>query len=357
MNTPSYDDNELSILGKLPEDPTEDAKRIVDAPRIRTARDLLEVSVSRANSPVEVPSCTTGNYYLDQKTNGLKQGWFWLVGADTGAGKSSLAVAFADDNLAAGRGVLIVSLEDPEELYGDRLMLRRCLAKAKATNRAPVSADRLRLNKLTSDDKVLMMEVASEGERLPMFVDARDKKGEVIARDIGRMLDNIPIDLCIVDYLQEIHSESEHHSTRDKVTAMCRAIREEVRSRNRCLVITSQVTVDDPNKWPRRNQIRDSRDVVNAAEVVLMLGIANSDITEKNKRSGTERLIIPEGERGALVDKCKQGHKGFVRLPWNDEAACFESVQDPDDARMAESVSAGESWYETDNDITDGYLP
>jgi replicative DNA helicase len=348
------DDNDLAITGHLPEDPIEGAKRLVDAPRIRTERDLLETSIRRALSTKERNVCTTGNYDLDQKTGGLLPGWFWLVGADTGIGKTSFVIAVADDNLRLGRGVIIVSLEDPESMYGDRLMLRRCLKKAKEENIAPVSADRMRLGKLTASDKELMMRVAQEGQRKPMFVDACGSKGEKIARDVERILDNMSIDLVVIDYLQEVHSERQHNSTRDKVTEMCRGIREVVRSRGKCLIITSQVTVDDPDKWPRRNQIRDSRDVVNAAEVVLMLGIAGTDIVEKNKREGTERTVMTAGERGALVDKCKQGRKGFVRLPWDDTAACFVSIPDPDDQRYRTPApdiddaadNPGDEWWE-----------
>jgi replicative DNA helicase len=270
-------------------------------------------------------SATTGNAELDRMTGGLLRGWFWLVGANTNVGKSSWAVAVADENLQRGIGVVIVSLEDPESLYGDRLMLRRCYHKALVRGVSPVSADRLRLGKLTPEDHVLMADVAADAERKPIFLDARSLKGERIAREIGDLIDSVEgIEVIIVDYLQEIYSEGAHHSVRDKVSEMCRGIREVVKARDRCLVVTSQVTVEDPDKWPRRHQIRDSRDVVNAAEVVLMLGIAHSDVVEK-RRDGSESLVIPEGDKGALVDKCKQGLKGFVRLGWSDEAACYTS--------------------------------
>jgi replicative DNA helicase len=237
------------------------------------------------------------------------------------------AVSVADENLKLGRGVLIVSLEDPEELYGDRLMLRRCCVahNADPLGVVKVRADALRLGNLSSGEKLAMREIASKGERKPMFLDARNLKGERIAKELGRILDNVAIDLVILDYLQEVHSAREHHSTRDKVSEMARAIRQEVKSRNRSLVIVSQVTVgDDPDKWPRMNQIRDSRDVVNAAEVVVMAGTAANDV----KVNASDGTLVPlkKGERGLRVEKVKQGKKGLVKLPWDDDAACFLPV-------------------------------
>jgi replicative DNA helicase len=327
MSAPVHDDNELAILRKLPDDPRTDAKVVAEAPRIVTARDLLESSLKRAEQDVRRQACTTGNAYLDEKTGGFLPGWSWVFGAPTNWGKSLWAISVADENLQLGRGVLIVSLEDTEELYGDRLMLRRC---CNAYNNDPhtfvkVRADAMRLGNLSSGEKLTMRAIASKGERKPVFMDARALKGERIAKDIGRILDNVPIDLVILDYLQEVHSAKEHNSTRDKVSEMARAIRQEVKSRNRSLVIVSQVTVgDDPDKWPRMNQIRDSRDVVNAAEVVVMAGTAMQDI-DVNSSDGT-LVALKKGERGLRIEKVKQGKKGLVKLPWDDEAACFLPV-------------------------------
>lgn len=313
------DDNELAILGRLPADPAAGCKVIHDAPRIVTARTMLEGALARASVTGRRQSCTTGNRFLDERTGGFLPGWCWVFGATTNWGKSMWAVAVADENLRMGRGVLIVSLEDPEELYADRLMLRRCCTSGKL-----VSADRLRLGQLGEKELLSMHEVANKGERKPLFVDARSWKGERISKEIGRILDGCEIDLVILDYIQEVHSERDHHSTRDKVSEMARAIRQEVKSRGRALLMLSQVTIgEDPDKWPRMSQIRDSRDVVNAAEVVVMAGTAQADVLDRDGNP-----ILVKGDRGLKIEKVKQGKKGTIKLPWDDQAACFLPVTD-----------------------------
>jgi replicative DNA helicase len=207
----------------------------------------------------------------------------------------------------------------------------------------------MRLRRLSPSERISMRETAALGEDKPLFVDARAWKGERIAKEIGRILDNVPIDLVILDYLQEVQSERQHQSTRDEVRVMARALREAVKSRMRSLIIVSQVTVgEDPDKWPRMNQIRDSRDVVNAADVVVMGGIAQADIPTSKTDS---RPVMLAGERGLRVEKVKQGKKGLVKLPWDDDAACFLPVaqcEPPEEyapAYRADDLdAAGDQW-------------
>lgn len=315
------DDNDLAMVGDLPDDPLVRTQVVAEAPVLRTARDLLSGAMARALDKTPRSVCTTGHAELDDMTGGILPGWCWVVGANTNWGKSSWAVAVADTNLRAGRGVLIVSLEDSEELYGDRLLLRR--SRKSVSQR--ISADNLRHRKLTTDEMRLATEVAEAAERKPVFLDARGKKGEWIVKALESTLDNVPIDLVILDYLGEVRSGARQQDRRNEVSEMASAIRGAVKSRNRAIVILSQITLgDDPDRFPRMHQIRDSRDVVNAAEVVAMCGVPTIDV--KSKRTGDVK--VRAGERAMLLEKVKQGRKGWVELRWDDVSACFVDAED-----------------------------
>lgn len=291
-------------------------------PRVFTEEELLQSACKRASSREPRLVCSTGNYELDRMTGGFLPGWCWVVGANTNWGKSTWAVAVADTNLRADRGVLIVSLEDSHELYGDRLLLRR----ARRSNAEKINADRLRLRKLTMDELALADRVRKEAQPRPMFLDARGRKGEWIAKALAALLDGPHrIDLVIVDYLGEVRSGAKQQDRRNEVSEMAALIRGVVKRRDRALIMLSQVTVgEDPDKFPRMNQIRDSRDVVNAAEVVAMCGIPPADMKDKH---GTVRARA--GERAMLLEKVKQGRKGWAELHWDDDAACFVDIEDP----------------------------
>lgn len=318
------DDNDAAVAGTLPDDPTEGTKVVAEAPRLRTAHDLLAGAMSRALSR-EVPRSTpSGHYLIDEMVGGFIPGWCWVIGADTNVGKSTLAIAFADVALKAGKGVLIVSLEDVEEIYADRLLLRR----GRRGQNEKINADRLRWRKLEPNEKQIAMDVANEAERKPLYLDAIGWTGQKLAKQLGKTLDALPeIELVIVDYLGEIANEGRSEDRRNEVREMASLIKSTVKSRKRCVIILSQITVDEknPDKFPRRHQIRDSRDVINGAEVVAMLGLVAEDMVDKK----TGDIVLRKGERGLLLDKVKQGRKGMVRLHWDDEAACFVDVEDP----------------------------
>jgi replicative DNA helicase len=316
------DDTDRAVLGQLPADPREDAKLVTDAPVLRTAKDLLVGAMHRAINPSRRVIVPTGHHKIDQMTGGFYPTSSWLIGADTGKGKSTLATAFVDKFESNGMGGIIVSLEDAEELYADRLLLRR----ARRSQHEKINADHLRLGKLTPDELRLMTDVAAQARPDPIFLDAIGRSGEWVARAVDEMLEALPnVGLVVLDYIGEADSEKQNEDRRNELRKMGRLLRQAVKSRKRCLIMLSQITLDEknPDRFPRRNQIRDCKDLVNAAEVVAMLGIAQVEVTDRDGNA-----IVRPGERALLLDKVKRGHTGFVRLHWDDEAACFVDVED-----------------------------
>lgn len=317
------DDTDRAVLGELPTDPREDAKLVVDAPVLRTTKDLIVGAMNRALNPQRRVIVPTGHYEIDRNTGGFYPTSSWLIGADTGKGKSTLATAFVDQFQRNGSDAIIVSLEDAEELYADRLLLRR----ARRSHHEKINADHLRLNELTRDEIQIMTDVAAAADHKPIFLDAIGQSGEWVAKSVATMLDALPsIGLVVLDYIGEADSEKLSEDRRNELRKMGRLLRQAVKSRKRCLIILSQITTDEknPDKFPRRNQIRDCKDLVNAAEVVAMLGIVQADILDSKGN-----VKVRAGERALLLDKVKRGHTGFVPLHWDDEAACFVDVEDP----------------------------
>ena len=117
----SLDENDKARAGKLPADPKQDARKVTDAPRILTVRDLLIESRERACSAEsrKRDNCVTGVQELERAAGGIRPGFVWVVGGDTNTGKSTWLVHVADENLKRGKRVLIVSVEDAPSLYGN----------------------------------------------------------------------------------------------------------------------------------------------------------------------------------------------------------------------------------------------
>jgi replicative DNA helicase len=301
----------------------------MQVPRVHTVLDLMTASVMRLNDAARAPlRCTTGHYQLDKITGGFKPGFTWLFGATTSWGKSSWLISLTDDNIRLGKRVLIVSSEDTEEVYGDRLMVRR----------SRVNALRYRDGKLLDFERTEVDKKLAQAEELPVFVDARRWHIEDLAGHLGKIIREHRIDLVAFDYIQEFRTKRRFQDERVKFKEIASVLRHVVKDAKCSGVLFSQVTTDENTKFPTRHNIRESRDIGNAAEVIA-LGF------EPEKAFDYGGNTLKGGHKYLFVDKVKNGPRNrFVELDWDADSACFRTVTDPDVARIERAV--GNDWYE-----------
>lgn len=300
------------------------------APRLLTYKDLLDTSGARALKRERVITCTTGHYKLDDVTGGIKPGFVWLVGADTSWGKSSLLVMVADENLKRGKKTLIVSAEDDESLYGDRLLVRRSRVRYSAFQRG----------RLTEAEQDAVRKQMARGEPLPVYLDGRGRTIEKLCKQIEATIKKHDIDLVALDYLQALDNERRQQDKRNQITYIARKFTDVVKAHGKAGLIMSQITRNEQNakKHPDKHSIRDSRDVSNGAEVVLLGFEPDSDVVRKD---GT--LVAKAGSKVVLLDKCKDGQRGgMYPMAWNAEQACFDITPDPMMRRYDDL--AGDDW-------------
>jgi replicative DNA helicase len=312
------DEADRQKSGTLPTDPKDGTKVVSEkVPRVLTVRDILTASRQRALSHQREDTYTTGHYRLDQITGGLRRGFSWLVGADTSWGKSSWLVSLADENIKLGRTVLIVSFEDTEEVYGDRLMVRR----------SQVNAMRYRDQKLFREEMDKVVAVEREGQQVPVFVDARRWNIEDLAPHLERLIRERKVDIVAFDYIQEIKSSKRWQDERVKFREIASVCRHLTKNAKVAGIIFSQLTLDQDVKIPTRKNIRECRDIANASEVILIGFEPEKAIEDRHGR-----VLVEAGEKCVLVDKVKNGPRGAkVPLSWSHETASFNAVWNPDD--------------------------
>ncbi len=339
----SLDENDKHQAGKLGDDPAADAKIVAaDAPRVLTVRDLLRGSRIEADRKNVKSLTTTGNYKLDSITGGMIPGFVWVFGADTSWGKSSFLVMVVDENLKRKKRTLVVSAEDSEKLYGDRLMLRRTRN----------NANRLRSKKITPEERERMLGVEEKAEESPVFLDARGRGVEWVSRNVKQIIKEQEIDVVAYDYLQAFDNEKPQQDRRNQVTYIARTLTDITKSLDKTGIIFSQITIEKGKPMPDKHSIRESRDVSNAAEVVLLGFVPEKDIMAASRETGRPPdLLVGAGERAILVDKCKNGPRGaLIAMPWDNDSACFDTVEDPETERLRKAAEAAGDFSEFDAD-------
>jgi replicative DNA helicase len=315
------DEADRNARGALPADPKSNVRPIgVPVPRVYTVLDLLKSSAERTGKPERnALRCTTGHYALDAITGGFRPGFTWLMGAGTSWGKSSWLVAVADQNIRLGKRVLIVSSEDDESVYGDRLMIRRTGIPAKT----------FRDEQMEFGLQRLITHAVATAEDAPVFVDARRFPVEELAGHLSKVIKENQIDLVAFDYVQEFRTRKRFQDERIKFKEIASVLRHVAKDAKIAGLLFSQLTFDEKSKakFPTRNNIRDCRDMAHAAEVIVLGFIPEEDIKGETK-TGRETLIAQKGSKCLYVDKVKNGPRNrVIELAWDDSRASFLTVE------------------------------
>jgi replicative DNA helicase len=339
--TAAKDDADRNAAGSLDANARANTKVVaLPVPRVLTVKDLLTSSRERAFNSDRPDVCTTGHYKLDRITGGIRKGFSWLFGADTSFGKSSWLISVTDENIKAKKRVLIVSSEDDESMYGDRLMVRR----------SGVNALRFRDGKMQREEYQAVLEAEKRAEPLPVFVDARRWPVEDLAGHLKIIIAEQKIDVVAFDYIQEFRSKKRWQDERVKFKEIASVLRHVAKDAKVASLLFSQLTLSENTKIPTRANIRECRDIANASEVIL-IGFEASKAEEKDGR-----VIVEAGQKCLLIDKCKNGPRGWkVGMDWDEHTASFRAVFDPESERIRRIAGDAMDW--NPDEYVDNRLP
>lgn len=237
---------------------------------------------------------TSGFDDLDRITGGLRPGHVWVIGAPTNWGKSSAALAILDHHQLNNRKSLLVTCEDAPDLLATRLLCRRANLPGGAARDARLTREHL----ARVDD-----EIGRAGKRgpAPILIDGRGRDCEHIAGDIRSAARAHGIGLVLVDYLQCITTSRGTQDRRAEINHVARTLTDAIKTSGCAGILLSQLTGED---------IRESRDVEHAAEVVL-IGRKNDD-----------------GSMALFVKKNKCGPKdAVIALDWDPLNGSFRTAQ------------------------------
>jgi replicative DNA helicase len=325
------DINDLAQQGKLPSDPKVHAQpananaqeKVADDARLLTVKQLLTTSMAGALKKKDTKNLlTTGHWEIDRDTDGFRNECVWVFGAKSSWGKSSYLIMIADENIKKRKRVLIVSAEDSPGIYGDRLMIRR----------SRVDRYRFTLGCLSDDEKGRVRDVVLRGEDVPVYLDARGKGIEWTAKRVRQLVQSENIDLVAWDYLHAFEKDKRIDDPRLGFNYIARVMTDTTKTTGRAGIIFAQVTPDNKELVPDMYTIRDTKDVVNAAEVV---GIGFEPRAKIERDQDGQKIIVAEAESKAIVlakNKPGPGPKGRVYGMTSDkDHQCFDVTPNPSD--------------------------
>jgi replicative DNA helicase len=251
----------------------------------------------------------TGIVKLDKRLGGgLRPGQLHSILGGTGSGKTALASQICDEAVKRGHGAIMFSMEvDPVDVYirdverrsgRSRWDLRSYSESVREkTQEALVAAQAAILNQ--SDGKVVYGEPMSvEGIRQTILTEQlRTGDIKVVAVDHAQVaLPNKNETARMPRYL-EVKSTAE-------------GLRELARHLNVAVVLTAQLNPPPKGEPPSMSQVRESKDINNCSEVVMLIHHEREEIGEDILIS--ESWIKLEKGRAAVAGKVPVTYRGSV---------------------------------------------
>ncbi len=276
-------------------------------PVVDEGMEALERAQQRDSAFAGAP---TGFYDLDDKLSGLHPGNLIIIAARPGIGKSALAIDIARNVALARKPVCIFSLEMSSFEIGMRLLC----------SEAKVAWERVRANRVNTDEWVLFSQAAERLHDIPMQLVDSPAVNIVDIRAKARRMKSSPLglDLVIVDYLQLMSGHRRVENRQQEIAEISRSLKLLAKELDIPVIAVSQLNRDPERREGRKPQLSDLREsgqLEQDADVVLLLN-RDKDSDKEDLRQRAEVIIA----------KHRNGPTGVVSLAFIEKLSTFRSL-------------------------------
>lgn len=244
----------------------------------------------------------TGFVDLDRITCGLHANELIIMAARPSVGKTALAVNIMVRAAQVQCPCLLISLEQPEEEIGQRIL----------ASEGRVWAQNIRQAKLGEQQQRDLSGAAMQVSHLPIWVnDTSGQSVRHIAALARRMKASVGLRLVVIDYLQLIEPEEKKNISREQqVSAMTRALKHLARDLGIPVLCLAQLNRESEHRAehkPKLSDLRESGSIEQDADVVFLLWRPGSS-------DNTIEVVVAKQRNGPTGDATLFFDKGFTRF-------------------------------------------
>jgi len=299
---------------------------------VASIRDILHEAMDRIDARMKgehtLGGVESGFTQLDALTGGLHNSELLILAARPSMGKTAFAMNIAEYvTMRLLVPALFVSLEMSAIELADRLL---CSA-------ARVNGHKLRNGTISQEDRVRLIEKASEISQAPLFVDDSPSRTvteiAAAARRIRRREGRLG--LVVIDYLQLIEPDNPKDQRQEQVAKIARRLKGLAREMDvpvLCLAQLNRQAEDSKDHVPRLSHLRESGAIEQDADVVMFVH------REEYYRRGEDRDQVA-GQAEIIVAKQRNGPIDNVELVWRKEFTRFEDKA-PDRLQVFDDYNA-----------------
>ena len=203
----------------------------------------------------------TGFGMIDQR-GGLQPSDLFVIAADSSQGKSSLALNMAENAAKSGYPCAYYSMEMTADQLFARILATETGLPSNVLNTRP----------LTDEQLARYQSASASVSQLPLYCDERSTSSlDGILSSIRTMAYRYHIKVAVVDYLQILNVNQKNINKEQAMADAARRCKNLAKELNICIVLLSQLNRDRDNPQPSMARLRDSGQIAEAADVVLLI--------------------------------------------------------------------------------------
>ena len=227
----------------------------------QVATDYTENIINANREGRRLQGAPTGFSMIDQR-GGLQPSDLFVIAADSSQGKSSLALNMATNVAKYGYPCAYYSMEMTADQLFARILATETGLPSNVLNTRP----------LTDEQLSRYQSASASVARLPLFFDERSTSSlDAILSSIRTMVYRNHIKVAVVDYLQILNVNMKNVNKEQAMADAARRCKNLAKELNICIILLSQLNRDRDNPQPSMARLRDSGQIAEAADVVLLI--------------------------------------------------------------------------------------
>ena len=249
------------------------------------------------SSQGELTGSPTGFKLLDRRSGGLQTSDLIIVAAETSQGKTSLAIKMA---MNCGCPIAFYSMEMKKEQIAARMI----------SIASGVPSNEILFSKLDGGQIQKIDRGASKVVDYPVYFDDRSTSNiETILSSIRMMKIKYGIQGVVVDYLQILNVNMKSSNKEQQMGDVARRLKNIAKELDIWVIALSQLNRDTQNPVPTLGRLRDSGQIAEAADMVLL--IYRPEVYGKRYTEGFSNY---ETEGTAMIDVAKGRNVGLMKF-------------------------------------------
>ncbi|WP_291585293.1 DnaB-like helicase C-terminal domain-containing protein [Bacteroides sp.] len=255
----------------------------------------------------------TGFEKIDSKSGGLQKSDLIIIAGETSQGKTSLAVSMMRNASFSGAKIAMYSMEMKKEQITARIL----------SMESGIPSNQIMYSRLTdSQIQAIDKRIGKLSGKGIYFDDRSTSNIDTIISSIRYMKLKFGIDGAIVDYLQILNVNMKGVNKEQQMGDVARRLKNLAKELDIWIIALSQLNRDTMNPVPTIARLRDSGQIAEAADVVIL--VYRPEYYDKNRRY-PEPFSNASTEGTAMIDIAKGRNIGLLRFICGFDAAttCF----------------------------------